>query len=81
MKYLLAATIAAFVSPAIALPIVSGDGNETCNGAACVTVQPHPAWQSAGAGQWISYADTGYGGDTLALPGSVWTVTEAFSTR
>lgn len=81
MKYLLAAAIAAFVSPAAALPIVSGDGNETCNGAACVTVQPHPAWQPAGAGQWISYADTGIGGfvapSTTAAP--LFTVVETFS--
>ena len=77
----LALAAALLASPAaMAAPILSGDGAETCNGGACVVVAPHPAWQAPGAGQWISYADTGYGGDTLALPGSMWTVTEAFST-
>jgi len=80
MKYFaIAAAIAAFATPALAMPIVSGDGNETCNGAACVAVQPHPAWQVPGAGQWISYADTSYGGTVLAPPGSMWTATETFT--
>lgn len=83
MKYLIAtAAIAASVSPAAALPIVSGDGNETCNGAACAVIQPHPAWQAPGAGQWISYADTGMSGfvapSTTATP--LFTVVETFST-
>jgi len=80
MKHLFAAAaLTAFTAPAAALPIVSGDGNETCNGGACVAIQPHPAWQAPGAGQWISYADTGYGGAVLAPPGSMWTATETFT--
>lgn len=79
LKYALAAAAILAASPAFAMPIVSGDGNETCNGSACVVVQPHPAWQAPGAGQWISYADTGYGGGVLAGPGSMWTVTETFT--
>lgn len=83
MKYLaLAAAIAALTSPALALPIVSGDGNETCNGGACVTIQPHPAWHIPSAGQWISYADTGAGGvvapSSTAAP--LFTVIETFTT-
>jgi len=83
MKYFaIAAALTAFAAPAAALPIVSGDGNETCNGAACVIVQPHPAWQTPGVGQWISYADTGVGG--IVAPSStaapLFTVVETFST-
>ena len=63
-----------FSHPALSAPIVSGDGTESCQlGAALgdgscqiVTITPHPLWQPAGVAQWISYADTGYGGQSLA---------------
>lgn len=45
--FALAAAIAAFTSPALALPIVSGDGTETCNGGPCYTVPAHPAWEQS----------------------------------
>lgn len=82
MKYFaIAAALAALAAPALAMPIVSGDGNESCNGAACEIVQPHPAWQFPGAGQWISYADTGVG--DIVAPSStaapLFTVAETFS--
>lgn len=81
MKYLFAAAVfAALASPASAGPLLSGDGTETCNGGACVTIAPHPAWQPAGAAQWVSYADTGAGGiiapSTTAAP--LFTISEAF---
>lgn len=83
MRYLtLAAALAAFSAPAAALPIVSGDGTETCNGGACVTIQPHPAWYIPASGQWVSYADTGIGG--IVAPSStaapLFTVIETFTT-
>lgn len=83
MRYLtLAAALAAFSAPAAALPIVSGDGTETCNGTPCVTIQPHPAWHLPASGQWISYADTGIGGtvapSSTAAP--LFTVIETFTT-
>lgn len=72
---------AAFAASANATPIVSGDGNETCNGGPCVTIQPHPAWQAPGDGRWISYADTGIGG--FVAPSSttapLFTVVETFT--
>lgn len=83
MRYLtLAAALAAFSAPAAALPIVSGDGTETCNGGPCVVIQPHPAWHLPASGQWISYADTGAGGivapSTTVAP--LFTVVETFTT-
>lgn len=83
MRYFAFAALAAavFAAPAWSMPIVSGDGTETCNGGPCVTIQPHPAWQPPGAGQWISYADTGVGGivapSTTASP--LFTVVEQFT--
>ena len=82
---LLAAVLAALTAPAMALPIVSGDGTETCtgnNGGDCVTIAPHPAWQPNGAGQWISYTDTGVGGFVApnSTPSPLFTVTETFTT-
>jgi len=81
MKYLFAAAaIAALAAPASAMPILSGDGTETCNGGPCVTIAPHPAWQPPGAAQWVSYADTGAGGiiapSTTTTP--LFTISEAF---
>lgn len=72
------------------MPLLSGDGSETCvNGAplgpgACTVtvIRAHPAWQPPGAGQWISYTDTGPVGTTLAPPSGttpVFSVFEAFS--
>lgn len=62
MRYLtLAAALAALSASAMAGPIVSGDGSETRNGGACVTLQPHPAWHLPALGRWISYTDTGVG--------------------
>lgn len=83
MRYLtLAAALAALSAPAAALPIVSGDGTETCNGAPCVVIQPHPAWHLPASGEWISYTDTGIGGivapSTTAAP--LFTVIETFTT-
>lgn len=37
-KYALAAAAILAASSALAMPIVTGDGNETCNGGACVVV-------------------------------------------
>lgn len=73
--------------------IVSGDGTETCvNGTPLVagscsiqTITPHNAWQTisplGNGALWISYANTGIGGDTLAPPSGtdvVFSVLESF---
>jgi len=87
---MMAAAIVAVSFSAQAMPLLSGDSTETCvNGAplgagpcAITVISPHPAWQPAGAGQWISYADTGHTGATLAPPSGttpVFSVFEAFS--
>ena len=65
-----------------AVPIISGDGTETCNGGACVLIGEHIKWQpsstlTSGA-RWVSYADTGVDGSTLAGFGSIMTVVEEF---
>lgn len=79
---LVALAAAASSIDATTLPIVSGDGTETCVygpalsiGGTClvqVIERLDPAWQTANAlGQgerWISYADTGPQGSTLAPP-------------
>lgn len=78
---------------AIATPIISGDGTETCaygaplsDGECMVqTISTHSRWQPNNPNNtdalWISYADTGIFGSTLAptsdLP--VFKVTETFS--
>lgn len=76
-----------------ALPLLSGDGTETCSkglllgGGACTvhTITPHPLWQPAHpAGSqavWIAYDDTGYGGTTLApwdFTNPLMTITETW---
>jgi hypothetical protein len=76
-----------------AVPLLSGDGTETCSkgpllgGGACSVqaITPHPLWQPAHpAGSqavWVSYNDTGYGGTTLApwdFTNPLMTITETF---
>lgn len=67
---------------ALALPVVSGDGNEQCrmaSGPAACSVQAisvHHHWQpnnpNGRGAQWISYADTGVAGSTFAqAPGGI----------
>ncbi len=78
---------------ALATLIISGDGTETCTYGATLspgtcavqTISVHSAWQTnnpnGNGAEWISYADTGVSGTTLApLDGttSVFTVTETF---
>jgi hypothetical protein len=81
---------------ALAIPIISGDGTETCVSGtplggvsvACdiSLIDDHNLWKQNGdadlnGAAWISYANTGVGGDTLApLAGetSVFTVIETF---
>ena len=75
---------------ALAIPIISGDGTETCVNLAEIscsvqTISVHSLWQAndpiGNDAKWISYADTGVDGHTLApLLGevSVFTVTETF---
>ncbi|WP_119460155.1 PEP-CTERM sorting domain-containing protein [Rhodospirillaceae bacterium SYSU D60014] len=78
---LLALGIGCAASAAFAAPIISGAGNGTCTllsgsggAGACTTqtITPHPLWQSNSpnppgyGGEWVSYADTGYGGSVLA---------------
>lgn len=73
--------------------IISGDGDETCaagtpiGGGACTeqTISVHSAWQpnnpNGNGAAWISYADTGPSGSTLAPPSGttvVMTITETF---
>ncbi len=70
---------------AVALPIVSGDGNETCaaagDGCNVMTIDRHPAWQTNNPGtsdaQWISFADTGWGGLTV-VPSSTSSAAASF---
>lgn len=70
--------LAAACAPAVhALPIISGDGTEECRMAAGApacsvqTISVHRLWQSNNpngyGAQWISYADTGAAGSTLAV--------------
>src|SRR5262245_51030653 len=83
----------AWSTEAEALPLLSGDGTETCSqglllgGGACTVhaITPHPLWQPAHpAGSqavWIAYHDTGYGGTTLApwdFTNPLMTITETF---
>lgn len=76
----------------LAIPMISGDGTETCidGTSACSlqTISVHGAWETnnpnGNGAQWISYADTGVSGGTLAPPSgttSIFTVTESFSTN
>lgn len=65
---------------ALALPILSGGGTATCQygsafanaGDSCTLQQvtPHPSWAPEnspyGGSVWVSYDDTGYGGQVLA---------------
>lgn len=70
---------------AAAVPMVSGDGNETCTvtGDACnvMTIDRHPVWQSnnpdASGAQWISFADTGFNGTTV-VPNSTSSAAASF---
>jgi hypothetical protein len=56
---------------ALALPIVSGDGTESCTsylGGSCnvTTIDRHPLWQTNGTGtEWISFGDTGWDGSEV----------------
>jgi len=73
---------------AATITLLSGDGETWVGGAVIgggtgttVVVDAHPLWQPAGAGQWVSYADTGYAGGILAPPngiGTLFTVSESF---
>ena len=83
-------------SQAGAIPVISGDGTETCvsgdplGGAsvecAITLIDDHNLWKQNGdadldGAMWISYANTGVGGDTLApLAGTttIFTVIETF---
>jgi hypothetical protein len=61
---------------AMALPIVSGDGTESCSSyldATChvMTIDRHPAWATgSSSADWISFADTGYDGKQFQVPSS-----------
>jgi hypothetical protein len=91
---LAAATALGVAGTASALPIVSGDGTETCEYGAplaslsdtCTVelVTPHPRWQPpTGGGQWISYGPTGFQDAGPAAPfageTAVFSVFETFS--
>lgn len=70
----------AVVSPGWAITIASNDGDTctspgdpavtNCSGGKAVDIDPHALWQSENPfgtdAEWISYADTGVGGDHLA---------------
>jgi len=80
----------------LAIPIISGDGTETCVSGAplggasvdcsITLIDDHDLWKQNGdadlnGATWISYANTGVGGDTLAPlidDTSIFTVTETF---
>ena len=77
MRFLtLAAALAAFSAPAAALPLVSGDGTETCNGGPCYVVPAHPAWATVPApAEWIAPQPAG-----VFVPNyPSWTMTETFT--
>lgn len=73
---------ALYPQPSESIPIISGDGDELCrippftagSGPNCTaqTISVDPRWQpnnpNGFGGQWISFADTGYLGTTLAIP-------------
>ncbi len=69
---------------ALALPIVSGDGTESCSSyldATCnvMTIDRHPAWATGNSGaDWISFADTGYDGKQFQVPSSAATAAASF---
>ncbi|MGD8934679.1 MAG: PEP-CTERM sorting domain-containing protein [Gammaproteobacteria bacterium] len=79
---------------ALAIPVISGDGTETCvngtplggGGCSITLIDDHNLWKQNGDADldgavWISYANTGVGGDTLApLAGTtvIFTVIETF---
>ncbi|MGE3541278.1 MAG: PEP-CTERM sorting domain-containing protein [Candidatus Tectimicrobiota bacterium] len=90
---LLLGLVCAWYTRGEALPLLSGDGTETCrlgpllgNGTCGVqAITPHPLWQPANPGGsaavWVSYANTGYGGTTLApwdFSNPLVTITETF---
>jgi hypothetical protein len=55
---------------ALALPVVSGDGTESCTSylGSCnvTTIDRHPLWQTNGSGtEWISFGDTGWNGSEV----------------
>lgn len=85
--FVIGLAVATPVSAGPIVSIVSGDG-ETWTGAApigggagnAVIVDPHPAWQQPGAGQWISYADTGYAGGQLAPPSGTARIATIYET-
>jgi hypothetical protein len=89
---MLAILMCVAATPAAAGPIlsiVSGNGEMWTGGTpigggsgTTVIVDPHPAWQAPGVAQWVSYADTGYGGSQLAPYSgttAVMTVYETFN--
>lgn len=62
-KLALAAALAAFTGPALAGPILSGDGDagEFCNGGPCYVQPVHPAWMvPAAPAAWVSYMPDSY---------------------
>jgi hypothetical protein len=85
MRLILLAALWVVSVNAAAVPLVSGDGNETCTttGDACnvMTIDRHPAWQSnnpdASSAQWISFADTGFNGTTV-VPNSTSAAAASF---
>lgn len=89
------ALLAASVAPASATPLDSVPGGASCelnsnlfNDTSCALqgITPHNAWQSNNPGGtnavWVSYANTGIGGDTLAPTSQndwIMKVTETFN--
>jgi len=66
-----------------AMPIISGDGTETCSlpgGATCIVqaINSADVYDSASPAVWISYANTGRPGTVTAPPGYVATFYEQF---
>jgi len=84
MRPILVAALWVVSMNAAALPIVSGDGNETCtavgDGCNVMTIDRHPAWQANNPGasdaQWISFADSGL--DGIVVPSSTSTAGASF---
>jgi hypothetical protein len=71
-----AALVAAFScsrADAATITFFSGDGGDVVNGGTAVVLAPHPAWGdvselaglAAGTAEWISFADTGIGGEVV----------------
>lgn len=76
LRALILVAVGLAATHALALPIVSGDGNETClvpmqQSCTVQTISLHRRWQTndpnGDGAAWISYADTGALGSTLAV--------------